>query len=428
MHPISHVRSLSLSAVLLLAACTDAVTDARPEPPEPGPAGRPVTIQEVLCRGSIADGRVECAPAPVTDGSALIVGGQGVYVQLTSSNVAYDGGTGQFTFDVTIQNLIEQPMGTADGAALDPNGVRIFFVEGPSVTGGSGSASVNPDGFGTFTAAGQPYYQYSEVLEEGETSGSRGWTLIVSPTVTTFTFKVLVAAAVPFPDGYVSLNGELPGFYAGELHPDSTLALTAVSKTVVGNVIPGQTHTFTNDDPLCASVSPGGVVTGLRAANCDLEVSDGTRTGYVNLTVTGTTRVWAGSESTDWAVGGNWTGGFVPAVEDSVLVPSGTPNQPGLTAPVTLQGLTVQDNATLSLGAFTLTANADVAGAPTIGGIVSTSGVLELAGTGSLSGGISATRVTGSYTLAGEVRATAPVRVASGSLRNAGYLLRASAQ
>jgi hypothetical protein len=40
---------------------------------------------------------------------------------------------------------------------------------------------VLPDGFATFTAAGQPYYQYNQVLANGVTSAAKAWTLIMRP-------------------------------------------------------------------------------------------------------------------------------------------------------------------------------------------------------------------------------------------------------
>jgi hypothetical protein len=124
--------------------------------------------------------------------------------QVNVSNLAYDGGTGQFTFDVTITNLYPRSMGTTDGTTPDANGVRTFFHSGPDVTGGTGVASVVPDGFSTFTAAGQPYYQYSGallgadgILSPNETTSAKTWTLVMPPTVISFSFTLGIAAATP---------------------------------------------------------------------------------------------------------------------------------------------------------------------------------------------------------------------------------------
>lgn len=423
--------ALPLLGGLTLAACQDTVPTAnRPPDPPTGPAARPVHLQELVCRGDLATETLACAPPDSAVATLdLIVGGQNVYVRLTSSGVAYNSGTGQFTFTTTVQNLIPQPLGTADGAAPDVNGVRVFFQDGPAVTGGTGTASVVPDGFATFTAAGQAFYQYNEILWQNDVSAGRTWTLVMPPTVTTFEFHVLVSAAVPFPDGYISVDGGLPGFYAGNFHPGNPHQLTAASKTVVGNTIPGTTITFSSEDPLCAAVDAGGLLTPLRASNCDIEATDGTRTGYVNLTVTGTTRVWDGSASADWANGANWAGDLVPAEEDSVYVPASAGNYPQLDAARTVEGITVEDAATLSLGAFDLRANANVVSAATTGGILSTTGRLVLGGADKLvRGRLPQVLVVGAYALDADVTAVATQQVDAGELLNPGFALNVDSQ
>jgi hypothetical protein len=157
----------------------------------------------IACRADLVAGSMTCDhpsidPAP---GLALAVtlGGQGTYVRLTSSNVSYDGHK-VFQADVTVQNLIGQPLGTTDGTTLDPAGVRVFFHTGPTVTGGSGNVAVaNADGTGTFTGTKQPYFQYNQVLATGGTSAPRTWQWNLNGGVTTFAFEVYVTAEVPIP-------------------------------------------------------------------------------------------------------------------------------------------------------------------------------------------------------------------------------------
>src|SRR5215218_8452789 len=238
----SHRRASSvLAAVLALAsaACTDRANPLAPAPGPgggPGTPGTPVTIQTLECTGNRAELSVHCGPLqPGLNGASgdIIVGSQNVFVTVATSNVAYNGGTGQFTFNATLQNLIEQPMGTTDGTTLDPGGIKIFFHSGPTVTGGTGVASVLPDGFATFTAAGQPFYQYNQVLANSVTSGAKVWTLIMPPTVTTFSFLLYVSAPVEYPNGYVTLDGNLPDASYGYLHPGAPHPLVAVAKTAV---------------------------------------------------------------------------------------------------------------------------------------------------------------------------------------------------
>jgi len=68
----------------------------------------------------------------------LIVGGQGALVRLASSGTTYNAGTQAFASDVTVENLIAQPMNTTDGTTPDAGGIKVFFHSGPTVTGGAG--------------------------------------------------------------------------------------------------------------------------------------------------------------------------------------------------------------------------------------------------------------------------------------------------
>ncbi|MFL5381504.1 MAG: hypothetical protein ACJ8GN_03190 [Longimicrobiaceae bacterium] len=421
---------LAAAVALAAAACTDRVNPLAPAPGPgggPGIPGVPVTIQTLECAGNRAELSVRCSPVKPgeTDARGIIVGNQGVYVQVTTSGVAYDGGTGQFTFNATVQNLIEQKMGTTDGTTLDPNGIRVFFHSGPVVTGGTGVVTVVPDGFAAFTAAAQPYYQYNQVLANGITSGARGWKLVMPPTVTTFSFLLYVSTPVQYPTGYITLDGHLPGESYGYLHPGDPTPLVALVKTAVGNVVPGAVVTFGTTDANCATVDAGGTVTGIRYSSCTITATSDALMGSLDFDISGTTYTWTGAASADWNDATNWSGGFIPAIADSVIIPAGVPHMPALTSAVTVRGVTVADLATLSLGAFNLTANDNVATGPTVGtGILGSAGRLVLGGTAStVHGRIPSFVVTGSYTLDGEVTAVASGQVDIGKLVSPNYRL-----
>ncbi len=68
----------------------------------------------------------------------------------------------------------------------------------------------------------------------------------------------------------------------------------------------------------------------------------------------GTTATWDGSFSTDWRVGANWDLNRLPGVNDSATIPGAVPNNPALTAAVTVANLTVSSG-TLSLAGWNLT-------------------------------------------------------------------------
>lgn len=108
------------------------------------------------------------------------------------------------------------------------------------------------------------------------------------------------------------------------------------------------------------------------------------------------TCTWDGSESTDWAIAGNWSCVQVPGVDDDVVIPSGTPNPPIIAAmsSVTVNSITINSGATSTIlngsgvnaGTWTingnLTANAtsDIyINLPTLNG-----GAMNVSSTGSL--------------------------------------------
>ncbi|HEX5871684.1 MAG TPA: hypothetical protein VFY65_14755 [Longimicrobium sp.] len=192
---------------LLAAACSDLPTDGRPAqlPASPG------AVSEVRCTVSVATAQLSCVQQEPGSGASrtmMTLGGQHRNVRLASSGLSATGGI--FSFDVTVQNLLQQPLGTADGVAAHGAGVRVFFVSLQG-TGGTGEVTVaNPTGVGIFTAADQPYFQYggsvgSELgadgmLTTGETSLPKRWEFAYGDH-TAFTFSVYVTAEVPDPAG-----------------------------------------------------------------------------------------------------------------------------------------------------------------------------------------------------------------------------------
>lgn len=434
-------RSRVLTALLVLSvsACRDTPVEPTVVPgrEEPTVAEPPNTLRLLAmeCSASLQSLEVTCGLPKTPSGISgdIIVGGQNLYVTMASTNVAYNSGTGQFTFDATIRNLIPQPMGTVDGTNPVPSGIRVFFADGPTVTSGTGTASVVPNGFDSFTAAGQPYYQYNEVLEQGEVSAAKTWTLIMPPTVLTFSFRVFVSAPVQWPDGYITLDDRLPGASYGDMHPTAPHVLTAVIRNAVGNTMPGPV-TWGTTDPQCATVNPTGEVSGVRAGTCSITASGNLNgnpvTGAMSFAVTGMTRIWNGSVSTDFEAGANWDLGVTPAAADSISVPESVPNYPALTTSRSIAGITVGETAHLSLGAFTLTASGNLQTGWGFGsGVMATTGRLILAGTNrTVTGRVPSVLVTGPYSLVGDLYVIAPLEVDLAELSNGSYLIEVISQ
>ena len=155
-------------------------------------APAPRATAALRCHGDVRAARVECgAAAPGGARGDVLVGGQGTYLRLRSGPPAYDPATERFTFDVTLQNLLAQSMGTVDDSTVA--GVKVFFHEQPIATSGAGEITVeNADGYDVFTGTQQPYYLYPEILYPQGTSQPRTWTFTVPSTVQTFEFTLLV--------------------------------------------------------------------------------------------------------------------------------------------------------------------------------------------------------------------------------------------
>jgi hypothetical protein len=204
---------IGLAAFALLAtACTDRLPTTA-EPPVDGGTSRTL----LTCTATVQQPSLRCEEAPDGGGAAqnIIIGGQGTYVRLASSNPSYDGSS-TFQVDVTVQNLLSQRMGTPDGTTI--YGVKVFLASGPSASGGTGDVAVaNPDGHAFFTAADQPYFAYPEILEARGTSAPREWRFTVPNTVTSFRFSVYVETQLPTEAGtlrWVQERGALVRMFA----------------------------------------------------------------------------------------------------------------------------------------------------------------------------------------------------------------------
>ena len=88
---------------------------------------------------------------------------------------------------------------------------------------------------------------------------------------------------------------------------------------------------------------------------------------------TGQQTLWTGSVSNVWTVAGNWSS-VVPGALDDVIIPSGAPNQPVISAATAVKSITVNSGASLTVGSVALTLTVGAGG-------ISNSGTLNLNGT-----------------------------------------------
>src|SRR3712207_3365794 len=137
--PTRLARRFVPALLLFGAACSDRtpLTGNDLAAPEP-------LALRLECTARVLERAITCGGALPQGGARgdLLVGTP--YVKLPSTTVAFSAGT--LSADVTVQNLMDQPIGTTDGVNADSS-VRVFFHTGPATTGGSGNVQVaNPDG------------------------------------------------------------------------------------------------------------------------------------------------------------------------------------------------------------------------------------------------------------------------------------------
>jgi hypothetical protein len=276
---LQNSRSLALAACVLLTAACEGVQPLAPAGELP--RAEPTLLAALRCTATIATGEVGCESAPPGTGGAsgLIVGGQGTYVFLEAASTAFDEGTGVFSMDVTVQNLIPQALGTVDGSTPDGAGVRVFFNGGPTGTGGNVTLQ-NQDGAAFFLSADQPYFQWSGPLATNQTTDGKTWQFGVEPGATGFTFVVYVAAQVQFPDGWIDLGVAADTLVEGALAP-----LAPVVRTVVGNAVPDAVIEWESSDSAVATVDAAGEITAVAPGLATITATSGARTGSATVAV-----------------------------------------------------------------------------------------------------------------------------------------------
>ena len=233
-------------ALLLLGACRD-----RGGPLTPDVTPEPQALAAIECSVAVRPQTITCVPSQSSAPGIRadrIFGGQGTYMKLASSGTVYNSGTQRLESDVTVQNLIQQAIGTTDGTTVAPTGVRVFFHDGPTVTSGSGVVTlVNPDGTETYLGSGREYYQYDEILTPYEISAAKHWIFSVPTTVNTFTFTLYVNATVQDQDlraldlvwyGSTGTDWQTAGNWNLGAVPDDSSTVSILADSVQGGNMP----------------------------------------------------------------------------------------------------------------------------------------------------------------------------------------------
>jgi hypothetical protein len=288
-----------LAIGLVIAACTDAEGPFLPRPPA---IPTLPALSELRCVARIGERDVRCAtPGQAGAGGArstLIVGGQNLYVTLTGSGITTEAvlpSDLDFSFDVTVTNLTRQPFGTQDSATVTPdaNGVRVFFSQAPVALGpDQGPITIqNASGSGTFTAAGQDYFQYDSVspaatvpLFRSQTTLGKRWIFRMPDIVDSLAFTVYVASEVPFPAGFTdAVVDSMPAtpFRADTvvLDPTDSVQVIGTARDYLGRV-QAAAITYASSNPSAATVSATGMVKGVAAGNTMVTATSPGRPAY----------------------------------------------------------------------------------------------------------------------------------------------------
>jgi hypothetical protein len=131
---------------------------------------------------------VECT---ATLGTPSVTCGGSAYVHLQTSNLTVAGGIVEF--DLTVQNLLNEGIGTPDGVRVDTAAIPVVFTSEPAVTGGTGTATVaNADGL----RPSQPFFRFDQKLVRDEVSAARTVRIAYDPGVTSFRFTLAVKAEI----------------------------------------------------------------------------------------------------------------------------------------------------------------------------------------------------------------------------------------
>lgn len=182
------LRAAWIGGLVVAAGCIDNPAASLPKPV--------LQRQELVCTAQVRVETLHCTSVtPLGARTNIILGGQGLHVRMNGSNVQFTPADSVFRADVTIQNLLDQTLGT-DGASA--YGAKVFLHSGPTATVGSGDVEVlNEDGVGTFTGANQPYFEYPGIIEPRGTSPAKNWQFRLDAGVDAFAFTVYVETQLP---------------------------------------------------------------------------------------------------------------------------------------------------------------------------------------------------------------------------------------
>ena len=238
--------------------------------------GRTVTLVATTrdANGTLLQGRVVGWSS--SDNAVATVSNNGVVTGVSVGNVTItatsEGQTGTATVAVTLV-----PVATV---SVTPNQASVLVGQTVSLTATTQDANGNTlTGRAVSWSSSAP--SVATVSNSGVVTGIGSGTAVITATSEGQTGTATITVSVPTPVlTTITVAPSAPSVVVG-----STVALTATPRDQFGNVMSGVTITWSSGTTAVATVSSGGVVTGVAPGNATITASSGSVTGTAMVTV-----------------------------------------------------------------------------------------------------------------------------------------------
>jgi len=241
------------------------------------------------------------------------------------------------------------------------------FCANVNACGTPGGSNVSGCGSVTLTATGArtgENYKWYNVASGGTAFKTDGNTLTTSTTRTVY---VAVYASSPACESTTrkAMTATVNATPTVTVPSNMSVCNGATINANFSSSVGGSTISWSNNNTAIGLASSGtGNISGLRVSNSTNSAITATITvtatkngcgGSSSFTITvDPVNTWSGAVDSRWELSGNWCGG-VPSSSHNVVIPAGTPNMPVITTVARCRNLTVNAEASLTIGDGSLT-------------------------------------------------------------------------
>ncbi|HKT07248.1 MAG TPA: hypothetical protein VJR24_05055 [Gemmatimonadaceae bacterium] len=191
----------ALTCLVAAVACqrVEPVTAPPRMPPAAHAVAGPAVTLSFTCTLVRSSSTMSCAPATKrgapgddTNGTRAAAG---LYVQFVAFNLVEDTVRQIWSFDAGLHNLLQQSIGTLNGATA--TGSKVFVTDIRATHGRGTVGIIGADGVGNGTGPNQPYFNYDQIVGAGANSDTKRWNVSVPNAVTAVSMDILVATDFP---------------------------------------------------------------------------------------------------------------------------------------------------------------------------------------------------------------------------------------